>query len=101
MQALLSELKTILEHEQALTGPFVQLPAPRTSEIRSDAMDSGKPDDDPDMPTKDLFGNPITRDNNAALSPYERIHALIPADSPLASMATLEEVESYVRDTVL
>lgn len=101
MRALLSELKTILEYEQALTGPFVQLPAPSTSAVHADATNPGQSDDDSDMPTKDLFGNPITRDSNAALSPYERIHALIPERSPLVTMSTLDEVESYVRDTVL
>jgi DNA polymerase len=35
------------------------------------------------------------------LSPYNRIHSLIPEDSPLRRMSTLEEVEAYVRETVL
>lgn len=37
----------------------------------------------------------------ASPSPYDRIEALIPADSALKGLTTLEEVAAYVRDTVL
>ena len=50
-----------------------------------------------------LFGEgggdgPRRRDNP---SPYARIHALIPADSPLQEMTALDDVEAFVRNTKL
>ncbi|WP_228350174.1 uracil-DNA glycosylase [Rhodocaloribacter litoris] len=53
------------------------------------------------MPTLDLFGNPVAPDEDPALSPYERIAALIPPESPLRRMNTLDEVARYVAETVL
>lgn len=53
------------------------------------------------MPNQDLFGNAADPSTDASLSPYQRIHSLIPADSPLLEMTTLEEVEAYVAETVL
>ncbi len=109
MRILLQELRTILDHERALSGPFVPLPksqggdperharhripAPQKQDVTSD--------DETDMPDQDLFGKPIQRRKDASLSAYDRIHALISEDSPLRSMTTLGEVEAYVRDTVL
>lgn len=98
MRRLLSELKTILDYERALTGPFVPLPArhaPKEEQTHA-----------PDMPHQDLFGNPIDLEEepsqqDASLSPYERIHALIPEESPLRAMTALEEVEAYVCETML
>lgn len=99
MYSLLRELRTILEHERTLSGAFVPLSQPDVSSGRVDAP----PDKDAerDMPNQDLFGRPIDPRKDAALSPYERIHALIPSDSPLHAMSTLEEAEAYVRDHVL
>ena len=53
------------------------------------------------MANQDLFGNELDPVNDVSLSPYERIHALIPEESPLRTMTSLEEVEAYVADTVL
>ncbi len=49
----------------------------------------------------DLFGNKVAPAHNTSLSPYERINSLIPSDSPLHNMDTLEEVSAYVANTVL
>lgn len=53
------------------------------------------------MANYDLFGNKIDPVEDPSLPPYERIAALIPDDSPLQSMDTLEEVKAYVDETVL
>ena len=53
------------------------------------------------MPNQDLFGNEIKSEHDLSLSPYERIAGLIPEDSPLHSMTTLEEVARYVTETEL
>lgn len=50
------------------------------------------------LPSEDHGHSPSA---GGALSPYERIHALIPSDSPLHRVRTLQEAEAYVRDTVL
>lgn len=87
--SLLRELKTIIEHERRLYGEFVALPKQPSS------------NDEHAMPNHDLFGKDVDPATDSSLSPYERIHALIPADSPLVGMQTLEEVEAYVAETVL
>ncbi|MEM6645409.1 MAG: uracil-DNA glycosylase [Bacteroidota bacterium] len=53
------------------------------------------------MPTTDLFGAPIDPALDPSMSPYDRIAALIPEGSPLHEMASLQEVEDYLRHTVL
>lgn len=49
----------------------------------------------------DLFGGKVDPTRDSSLPPTERIAALIPADSPLHAMQTLEEVAAYVANTVL
>ncbi|MEM8483971.1 MAG: uracil-DNA glycosylase [Bacteroidota bacterium] len=49
----------------------------------------------------DLFGNKTDPTRDSSLPPAERIAALIPADSPLHAMQTMEEVAAYVSSTVL
>ncbi len=56
---------------------------------------------DDTMPNTDLFGNVIDPASDTSLSPYTRVASLIPEGSPLHSMQTLEEVASYVANTVL
>ena len=87
--SLLRQLRTILEHERRLSGSFVLLPQPPSS------------NDETAMPNNGLFGEAPDASTDASLSPYERIHALIPADSPLVEMSTLDEVEAYVAETML
>ena len=53
------------------------------------------------MPNTDLFGNAIDPASDTSLSPYIRIASLIPEGSPLHHMQTMEEVASYVANTVL
>jgi DNA polymerase len=53
------------------------------------------------MPNMDLFGNEIDPAEDPTRPPYERIEALIPEDSPLREMSTLEEVKAYADETIL
>jgi DNA polymerase len=104
MQRLLGELKTIIEHEWALTGPFVPLP-----EVHSEARTAipeartgyERQNDHPDMNPRELFGRPSSTGIDGSPSPYDRIQALIPPSSPLVSMTSLEEVEAFVRKNML
>ena len=113
---LLEELKTIIEHEQCLTGPLVPLPHPgKENGGRMPASDSAPSEmaRTPSSPASsmapsgntggDLFGRgPVSEPGSGnSRSAYARIHALIPAESPLHEMNTLEEVEAFVRDNVL
>jgi DNA polymerase len=112
MRDLLRELRTIVEHEQALYGSLLPLDAAE-KEAPSSSDDATAPSppsspsssaDDPtdDMPNKDLFGN-RTRppEEDPTLPPWERITALVPDDAPYKDAETLDEVEAYLADTVL
>lgn len=104
MRTLLHELRTVLDHECALGGPFVALPEEVADDHASGTVQPQRDaasEKDPTMPGQDLFGNPVAQKGDTTLSPYERIHALIPDESPLAAMTTLDEVEAYVADNVL
>lgn len=53
------------------------------------------------MANQDLFGNKLDPSQDSSRPPHERIEALLPEDSPLRGMQTLEEVEDYAQRTVL
>ena len=53
------------------------------------------------MPNRDLFGNEVNPAEDPSLPPWERIASLIPDDAPYKDAETLEEVESYLANTVL
>ena len=120
MQDLLRELRSIIEHEQALYGPHLPLDdtpddaesasaEPPPSDPEADAPTPDAPssassaDDSPDdMPNRDLFGN-RTRppEDDPTLPPWKRVDALVPDDAPYKDAETLAEVEQYLADTVL
>jgi DNA polymerase len=117
MQSLLRDLRSILEHEQALHGALIPLddapgsaPDPASAPAAPDDAappatpdSSASADDAPDdMPNKDLFGN-RTRppEEDPTLPPWERIDALVPDDAPYKDASSLSEVEQYLADTVL
>ena len=64
----------------------------------ADAPDD-TPTDDSDVP--DLFGSLPDPSQDETLSPYERIEALIPEDSPLHAMTSLDEVYAWLAETEL
>jgi len=127
MRDLLRDLRSLVEHEQALYGSHLPLDAPNP-EPTADAPESDAPsasdssptaendppspdtpsssssvDDSPDdMANRDLFGN-RTRppEDDPTLPPWERIDALVPDDAPYKDAETLAEVEAYLADTVL
>jgi len=95
MQDILQDLRLILEYEQALSGPYLPVgePAPVDTPVDKTNTDSSA--------HFDLFGNKIDPLEDKTLSPDARIHALIPDESPLRQMNSLDEVEQYVRHTCL
>ena len=100
MLDVLQHLHDALAHEVALYGPAVPLgPSPPAEAVASLPDDAVTPTDA--MPTKDLFGQEMNPAEDPTLSPYERIQALIPEDSPLHQMQTLEEVERYLKENEL
>jgi uracil-DNA glycosylase family 4 len=128
MRELLRELRTIIEHERALRGDLLPLAStdtassssktetvsetspdpdasppsdPEASSSSPTANDStDSPSDDP-MPNQDLFGNQVNPAEDPSLPPWERIESLIPDDAPYKDAETLDEVESYLANTVL
>lgn len=97
MKSLLQELRSVIEYEQALSGPLVPLDvpdpdasAPASSELPTqDATRST-------MPNYDLFGNEVDPAEDPSRPPPERIEALIPDDAPYKDMDSLEAVEAWV-----
>ncbi|MDX1530464.1 MAG: uracil-DNA glycosylase [Rhodothermales bacterium] len=86
MLELLREARATLDLQRALTGAWLPTAPP-------DAPDS------PPMP--DLFGDLPDPSQDPNLTPYERVEALIPEDSPLHGMDSLDEVFDWLKDTVL
>jgi DNA polymerase len=98
MKAILQELRTILEYERALYGATV--PLSEENGVRVVDQEPHVSTDSSSMTGTD-HGRTFEPAADASMSPYERVHALIPHGSPLLGMTTLEEVERYVRETVL
>ena len=95
MHDVLHDLRTILENEQALNGFY--LPLEKLARIEPpDELGSNN-----SMANIDLFGDRIDPVKDRSLRPAERIHALIPDQSPLRQMNSLDEVEKYVNNTHL
>ena len=78
----LREALQLLRFQRALAGPLRFLDASSTA-----------------MP--DLFGDLPDPSQDPALSPYERVEALIPEDSPLHTLDSLEAVRDWLQETVL
>lgn len=53
------------------------------------------------MANLDLFGKEVDPSKDPARPFWERIHALVPPESPLVAMQSLEEIKAYVDNTVL
>lgn len=107
MRDLLHDLRSIIEHERALSGNYV--PLAQTDDSSSAAQSttsSSTPSSSPIAPNDsmanyDLFGNKVDPTEDPTLPPPERIDALIPDDAPFKDAETLEEVEQYLAETVL
>lgn len=123
MRELLAELRSILEHEQALYGSLLPLdadaprspdPSPAPSSATEDESSSSStvstasPTDESSsdsMPNKDLFGNRThPPEEDPTLPPWKRIDALArkrSGDAPYANADSLDEVEAYLANNVL
>ncbi len=75
------------------------LDAPPSAEAAARPLTDHRLPDSPDVP--DLFGALPDPSLDPALSPYERIEALIPDGSPLHAMTSLGEIRDYLAATVL
>ena len=96
MEQLIKDLRNAIELQIAIQGDaLIPLGAPKNLPT------SHEIDDDKQMSNQDLFGNTIEPEHSQATTPYEGILSLIPESSPLHTMSTLEEVEEYVRNTVI
>lgn len=91
-------LRAALEHHIAVFGRFELLPNgdPETAQAHPDTPTAAAADPDPEGPPGSSSG-----DGSAEQDPYRRIGALIPADSPLHGLQTLDEVASWVAATEL
>ncbi|SHK88525.1 uracil-DNA glycosylase [Rhodothermus profundi] len=90
MQEVLLAIREALRQERALLGPlgFWKIPTAMSASTSTPA-------------SRDLFGRPQPSAESAPADPYTRIEALIPPDSPLRAMRTLDEVARYVAQTIL
>ena len=90
---VLREARAALARQHAIAGPRRFLGPPATELL---------PSPTPDVP--DLFGSSAPADDGPAddaRSPYERIAALVPDDSPLARLDTLDAIRDWLQDTIL
>ena len=79
----------MLDFQRALGGDWLPGALPPAADAPPDAM------------PPDLFGSLPDPSQDTTLSPYERVEALIPEDSPLHGMDSLDEVFAWLGDTVL
>lgn len=102
---LRAEARAALALQLAISGPIRYLDAPLESYLPPDERDA--PESTPELapePTPPTDEQPMTPESQhaeATMSPYERIAALVPADSPLNGFATMDEVATWVSETVL
>ncbi|MEM6785275.1 MAG: uracil-DNA glycosylase [Bacteroidota bacterium] len=99
---LVREARAALALQRDLAGPLLfALPDVAPPEIAPPDAPS-PPDATPaDDAMPDLFGALPDPSQDETLSPYDRIAALIPEDSPLRGMTSLAEVNTYLASTVL
>lgn len=105
MRDLLRDLRSLLEHERALTGTFVPVASNQKSSGQGDnserSSSSSPTEADESMPNYDLFGNEVDPAEDPSLPPWERIEALVPEDAPYKDATSLEEVEEYLANNIL
>jgi DNA polymerase len=126
MRDLIQEIRAVLGFEESLHGTWfpIDRPPPVDAQVPSNESvdepaappESLPPDpvieqplqststatpSNESMATLDLFGNKLDPTQDSSLSPYERVLGLIPEGSPLLEMNTLEEIGTYLKNTVL
>lgn len=117
MSSIWRDIRSVLELQQALTGEYLPVSGDsETGTISSPAAtDVGASDQPADsvvtstqqsaersspVTTRNLFDDQSSS-GAMAETPYERIEALIPGDSPIREIDSLEELEAYVENTIL
>lgn len=126
MSTLWRDIRSVLELQQALTGNQLPLTADRKTAARSptaatgqsgstasesvevdnqpstsaDSSSQSSTDPPSSMPTRNLFDDPSSSDASA-VNAYERIENLIPEDSPILGIDSLEDLQTYVETTTL
>ena len=90
MLELLRDARSVLDFQRALAGDLLPVGPTLSADDAS-----------PDAMSPDLFGALPDPSLDPNLSPYARIEALIPEDSPLHGMDSLQEVFDWLKDTVL
>ncbi len=83
------------------SGPAALESVPVADERIADPTPDLPADPSPDASVPDLFGALPDPSLDPALSPYERIEALIPEGSPLHGLHSLDEIRDYLARTVL
>ena len=117
MHSFIQEIRDVLSFQQDIHGPWFPVDPPpaepvpgSTNEINVDLSDVDPASPAPSlseplttesMPTVDLFGQTLDPAKDPSLSPYERVMATIPEDSPLRTLHTLEEMGAYLKNTIL
>ncbi len=89
MLDLLRDARSVLDLQRALGGDWL----PDALPTAADAL--------PDSMSPDLFGALPDPSQDTTLSPYDRIEALVPEDSPLVGMDSLGEIFDWLKDTIL
>ncbi|HEX8384759.1 MAG TPA: uracil-DNA glycosylase [Rubricoccaceae bacterium] len=109
----LREARAVLALQRRVVGPVRYLsgsapgtapvpPAPAVEEPGRLVEEPPTPaDPTPDADVPDLFGALPDPSQDASLSPYERIEALIPEGSPLHAMTSLGEIRDFLAANVL
>ena len=96
MEQLIKDLRNAIELQIAIQGDSLAPLGP--SQILPTT--SNEAEQQP-MSNLDLFGNTAEPKPSNPDTPYESILSLIPESSPLNTFNTLDEVEEYVRSTVI
>jgi DNA polymerase len=106
---ILREARALLALQREIAGPIRYLGAPLPAAPAAEPSPADAPARPAPSPTalpesappavSTLFQPPEPAPDER--SPYERIAALVPADSPLCAMSTLDEVRDWVARTVL
>lgn len=108
MRDLLQDLRSLIEYERAVYGALLPRDTETDNETETGPPSARSPSSDSstdatdDMPNRDLFGNRThPPEEDPTLPPWKRIEALIPDGVPYKDADTLEEVETYLQNTVM
>ena len=111
-RTLTQEAKRILEDEIAIAGSFLPLPESLESSLPASTSATPSPKSEsqsPEIrtPTQETeVANPKSEQissliNEVSREPWSRLLSLIPPDSPLHELTTLEQIAEYVANTIL